>query len=60
MCESSVFKRDLNSNCKTKEVRRDGSLLLLNCYVSLALPPQLSVFLMLCIINTILHFLICQ
>jgi len=42
---------------KTKEVRDDVNLLLLNLCVLLALSSQISVFLKLCIINALVHFL---
>jgi len=45
---------------KTSEVRGDINLLSLDFYVLLALSSQLSVFLKLCIMNTLVHFLLCQ
>ena len=38
----------------------DANLLSLSFYVLLALSSQLSMFLKLCITNTLLHFLLCQ
>ena len=42
---------------KTEEVGGDANLLLLNFYALLALSSKLSVFLKLCIMNTLVHFL---
>jgi len=44
---------------KLREVG-NANLLSLNVYVLLALSSHLSVFLKLCIMNTLLHFLLCQ
>jgi len=44
----------------TREVRDDANILSLNFDVLLALSSQLSVLLKLCIMNTHLHFLLCQ
>jgi len=58
MCKYSVFKRPHNSNCKTREVGGDASLLSLNFYVLLllGLSSQLLVFFKLCIMNTLSYF----
>ena len=60
MSKCSAFKGASNSNCMTREVRCDASLLSLNFYLLLALSSQLSVFLKLCIMKILLHFLLCQ
>jgi len=58
----SAFKDAPNSKRKTKtrEVDGDASLLSLKLYVLLAVSSHLSVLLKLCIMNTLLHFLLCQ
>jgi len=60
MCKYPAFKGAPNSNCKTREMGGDASLLSLNFYVLLTLSYQLSVFLNLCIMNTLLNCLLCQ
>jgi len=59
MSKCSAFKGASNNNRKTKEVVSDVSFLSIKFYVLLALSTQLSVFLKLCIVNTVLHFLLC-
>jgi len=54
------FQRGPNSNCRTREMGGDARCYRLNFHVLLALSSQLSVFLKLRIINTLLHFLLCQ
>jgi len=60
MWKYSVSKGDFNSNCKTREVGDDESLLLLNAYMLQTLSSQLLLLLKLCIMYTLLHFLVCQ
>jgi len=55
MCKYSAFKGAPNSNCKTREVQGDASFLSLKFHVLLALFSQLSVFLKLYIVNTLLQ-----
>jgi len=45
---------------KTREAESDAILLSHSFYVLLALSSQLSVFLRLYIMNTLVHFLLCQ